>query len=69
MTRITIKDARKLGFCNNGLREFAKRLGLDFNRFTEHGIDANEIRHIDDVRVREAIAEAEKREQEERDGK
>lgn len=43
MTRVTVEDTRKLGYCASGLRIFFKRYELDYSDFVFNGIDASEL--------------------------
>ena len=41
--RVTIQDARELGFCVGGTRTFMERHGLDFKAFLRDGLDAADL--------------------------
>jgi len=38
--RITVNDARELGYCSRGMRNWFKRNGLDWSRFVRDGLPA-----------------------------
>ena len=58
MTLVRVTHARRLGYCNKGVREFCKRHGIDFYRFRHEGIPTNELEHIDDSMLQAVIKEA-----------
>ena len=43
MIRVTVEDARKLGYCAPGLRIFFARYGLNYSDFVFNGIDSAEL--------------------------
>ena len=55
-------DFRKLGYCNSGLRRFAKVYGLDWTTFIKTGVTVEQLRMTGDSRVEEVIDLARKRE-------
>lgn len=64
MTKIYIQDARKAGFCNHGLRDFAKANNLDYHDFLKNGIEADKILHLNNADVERAYQFALEREAE-----
>ncbi len=62
MTHLTVDDARKAGFCCKGQRRWAKRVGIDMRAFVRNGIDADDLSHINDVKLKRAIDKARTRE-------
>jgi hypothetical protein len=62
MTRLTVDDARKAGFCCKGQRKWAKRVGIDMHAFVRDGIDVSELGHINDAKLTKAISIARTRE-------
>ena len=55
---ITLQHARKLKYCNRGIRAFCARHEIDFNRFRKDGIPVDELENIDDAMLRAVIKEA-----------
>lgn len=41
--KITVDDMGSMRYCARGSRAFAKKHGLDFRKFIEEGIDADEL--------------------------
>ena len=62
MTRLTVGDARKAGFCCRGQRQWAKRVGIDMRLFVQEGVDINTLGHINDAKLDKAIEIAKMRE-------
>lgn len=60
MTIVTHRHCRELGYCNRGLREWFARIGLDWESFLKHGIDADILRGLNNAMADRAIALAEK---------
>lgn len=54
---ITLRDVAPL-YCITGLKHFCHANGIDFRRFATTGIPVSELQHIDDVHLRQAIAQA-----------
>jgi len=40
---ITINDARKAGYCVNGMRKWARHHNLDFKDFVKNGLPASKL--------------------------
>ena len=59
--RITIHDARRVGFCVSGVKAHCKALGVDFRQFLREGMPIEEAALLKDGHVNRIIAEAEKR--------
>lgn len=55
------EDARALGWCNRGLRAFARARGIDWSRFLNEGIPAAELARLDDAMVAQVIEQARRR--------
>jgi hypothetical protein len=64
MTIVRHCDLAASRFCNRGVRVFFERHGLDWSDFLKNGIDADLVRHIDDVMLVQALERAEQREKE-----
>lgn len=47
--KITISDARKLGYCSIGMRRFAEHHNLDWSLFLKEGLDENILLETKDV--------------------
>ena len=62
MTRLTVDDARKAGFCCRGQKLWAARVGIDMKVFVRDGIDVGDVSHIRDAKLDKAIAIAAARE-------
>lgn len=45
---VSIKDARALGYCSRGQREFCKRHNIDFLTFVREGIPASQFMETQD---------------------
>lgn len=59
--KVTIKDIRAVRFCSDGVRHFAEERGLSWEDFLRDGIDADELRKLDDALVNKIIEQAELR--------
>jgi hypothetical protein len=59
--RVQIQDARELGYCSRGMREFCARKQIDWEKFIAEGIDSDELRQYDDAMANRLIEQAEKR--------
>ncbi|HYE35514.1 hypothetical protein [Methylocaldum sp.] len=60
--KITLEHARVVGYCARGMRAFAKRHGLDWERFRAEGLPEEELLETNDAmaeRCVEAAHEAE----------
>lgn len=68
MTRVYIRHARSVlgpngkGYCARGMRQFADRHGLDFDKFAREGIDADALLNTGDEMARAIVLEAEREE-------
>ena len=62
MTRLTVDDARKAGFCCRGQKKWALRVGVDMRAFVREGIDVDDLSHIKDAKLDKAIEIARQRE-------
>lgn len=51
-----------MDICHHGIRQMCEANGVDWLDFLQNGIDAERIKHIDDVYVKQAIKNAEARE-------
>ena len=60
--RVTIQDARELGFCVAGTRTFLERNGLDFKSFLKGGLDASELLATGDAMATRVVAHASSKE-------
>lgn len=58
MTKVTISDARKCGFCSRGARVFLLRHGFDWTEFIKHGIDADLLLKTGDAMAAKAVRQA-----------
>jgi hypothetical protein len=56
--RVTIQDARELGFCVGGTRTFLERHGLDFKAFLRDGLDAQDLLATGDAMAERVVAHA-----------
>lgn len=61
---VRLEDARSLGYCNAGLRAFARRHNLDWRDFVVNGISESELSGIDDAMLQAVVAQARERENE-----
>ncbi len=43
MIVVTLKDARELGYCSRGMRDWFQRHGLDWSRFIREGLPADDL--------------------------
>ena len=59
--RVLLEDARALGWCNRGLRDAAKQLGLDWTTFVCEGYAEEVLAELDNSMVDQIIAQARKR--------
>jgi len=59
--QVYIQDARALGYCSRGMREMCEQKGLSWENFLKNGIDAEELRKLDDSMANKLIEQAEKR--------
>lgn len=57
-------DAKELGYCNAGMREFFENHHLDWSEFVCRGLPIEAFAGIDDVMLENAIQQAIKRESE-----
>lgn len=57
MTRITIDDARKAGYCVAGLRDFAAKHGLNLRDFVQNGIEEETLISLGEEAAVERIKE------------
>lgn len=55
MTRFTITDARRAGFCVEGLREFAEKHNLSFYDFVRNGMDEQTLIDLGEEGIVEMI--------------
>lgn len=62
MTRLTVTDARRAGFCCRGQKLWAARVGIDMRAFVRDGIDVDDLVHIKDAKLDRAIELARQRE-------
>lgn len=56
--RVTIQDARELGFCVGGTRTFLERHGLDFKAFLRDGLDASDLLATGDAMAERVVVHA-----------
>lgn len=56
--RVTIQDARELGFCVGGTRTFMERHGLDFKAFLRDGLDAADLLATGDAMAERVVVHA-----------
>jgi hypothetical protein len=56
--RVTIQDARELGFCVGGTRTFMERHGLDFKAFLRDGLDAADLLATGDAMAERVVVYA-----------
>jgi len=56
--RVTIQDARELGFCVGGTRTFMERHGLDFKAFLRDGLEAKDLLATGDAMAERVVAHA-----------
>ncbi len=56
--RVTIQDARELGFCVGGTRTFMDRHGLDFKAFLRDGLDAADLLATGDAMAERVVVHA-----------
>ena len=56
--RVTIQDARELGFCVGGTRTFMERHGLDFKAFLRDGLDAADLLATGDSMAERVVVHA-----------
>jgi hypothetical protein len=56
--RVTIQDARELGFCVGGTRSFMERHGLDFKAFLRDGLDATDLLATGDAMAERVVVHA-----------
>jgi hypothetical protein len=57
--KVTVSDARKLSYCLAGCRKVCRKYGINFREFIRCGIDADELREIDDAQIKKLIEAAE----------
>lgn len=57
-SRVTIQDARELGFCVSGTRMFMERHGLDFKAFLRDGLDASDLLATGDAMAERVVVHA-----------
>ena len=57
-----VSPNRTIVICHHGIRQMCEANGVDWLDFLQNGIDAERIKHIDDVYVKQAIKNAEARE-------
>lgn len=62
MTLVTLTHARKLGYCAQGMREFARIHGLDWQRFISHGLPAADLLATGDHMALEVVRVAQREE-------
>ncbi len=48
---VTLSDARELGYCSRGMRDFFRRHGLDWSRFIREGLPADDLLATGDAMV------------------
>jgi hypothetical protein len=53
------RHGASIGLCVQGQRRFCEANGIDFRRFIKDGIPLDELRGIDDLNLKKAIAVAE----------
>lgn len=58
LVRVTIQDARELGFCVGGTRTFMERHGLDFKAFLREGLDAADLLATGDAMAERVVVHA-----------
>lgn len=58
LVRVTIQDARELGFCVGGTRTFMERHGLDFKAFLRDGLDAADLLATGDAMAERVVVHA-----------
>ena len=63
MTRVYIDDAKALGYCARGCREFCVKHGFDWRDFLRNGIDESMFKDIDDEMVHRLVEHARRREE------
>lgn len=62
MTIVTLAHARKLGYCAQGMREFARHYGLDWQRFIVEGLPAADLLATGDHMALEVVRLAQREE-------
>lgn len=63
MTKITINDARKAGFCVAGLRDFAEKHNLDLRDFVKNGIEESVLIDLGEAGIVDRIREVRAKEE------
>lgn len=63
--RLKMVDLRSEGHCASGIRAFFKLHGINLRQLVSEGIPIEELENIDDINMRNAIAEATRRTEEE----
>jgi len=43
MTRVTMRDIRRAGYCSRGVRVFARKHGLDYQDFLANGFEIDDL--------------------------
>lgn len=56
--RVTLADAKAVGYCNRGGRAFAERHGLDWHAFVFDGLPAAALEATGDAMALKAVAHA-----------
>lgn len=64
---IRVQHAWSAGFCSRGLREFAKKHDLDWEKFLNEGIEEEELLKFDDHMVNKIIEVAHGQQEESND--
>jgi hypothetical protein len=53
--RVTVRDCRSFGMCSSGLRAFAAKHGIEWQRFITEGIPVSELEGIDDAMLKQVV--------------
>lgn len=60
--RVLLCDARKLGYCSRGMREFCITQGLSWDEVLKSGMDSDVLLSLNDAMADRLVEEAEMRE-------
>lgn len=63
--RLTMADLRSAGHCARGIRQFFDKHGLDVAQLVREGVPEDELAHIDDANLKQALGVARARVQKE----
>jgi hypothetical protein len=62
MTVVRLSHARQLGYCAQGMRDFAARHGLDWQRFITEGLPGEQFLATGDAMALEVVKVAQQQE-------